>query len=231
VLLFILSHALLSIFSHAHAHAHCGYTCNHNCRYGLRRRQTRKKDFISYIEYEMNCEKLRLRRKEERRIQKRASAPSEFGGRKRILFIFQRAVQKWKGDYRLWSDYFDFADAIGAHKVLGRAFAEALRFMPLKAELWVRAAAWEYGANDNAKSARVLLQRGLRLAPESKSLWKEYLRLELCVAARMHALLVRLPFSSDTTRAHRITRARAHAHTHARNHARARARTCMRARL
>ena len=35
-------------------------------RYALRRRQTRKKDFVSYIEYEMNCEKLRLRRKEAR---------------------------------------------------------------------------------------------------------------------------------------------------------------------
>eukprot|EP00038_Savillea_parva_P021034 m.33145 g.33145 ORF g.33145 m.33145 type:complete len:709 (+) comp4980_c0_seq1:303-2429(+) len=147
--------------------------------YALRRRQTRRKDFVRYLEYELNCEKLRLQRKETRRIMKKKSAPSEIGGQKRILFIFQRAVQKFKGDIKLWNDYFDFCERIGAVKVLGRAFAEALRYNPLHADLWVRAAAWEFGGNNNIKSARVLMQRGLRLAPDSKRLWTEYLRLEL----------------------------------------------------
>lgn len=41
------------------------------------------------------------------------------------------------------------------------------------------AATWEYEHNQNMAAARILLQRAIRLMPQSQQLWHEYFRLEL----------------------------------------------------
>eukprot|EP00041_Stephanoeca_diplocostata_P031212 m.967474 g.967474 ORF g.967474 m.967474 type:complete len:706 (-) comp23913_c0_seq25:4521-6638(-) len=147
--------------------------------YALRRRQTRKVDFLRCIEYELNVDSLRRRRKDERRIMKKHSSPSEFACTRRIMYTFKRALQKFKGDLRLWLQFFTFCERSNSVKSLGKAYAEALQFLPRQDGLWVKAAAWEWSQNNNIAAARVLMQRGIRINPESKALYKEYLRLEL----------------------------------------------------
>lgn len=49
----------------------------------------------------------------------------------------------------------------------------------MNASLWIMAATWENEHNSNIASARILLQRALRLMPENQQLWHEYFRLEL----------------------------------------------------
>ena len=103
----------------------------------------------------------------------------------RVHFIFSRALQKFKGDLRLWLQYFDFCEKTGGSKILGKAFASALQFHTFNPALWVKAAKWEWEANANVHAARILFQRGLRLNPESQLLWLEYFRLELLYLDKM----------------------------------------------
>lgn len=134
---------------------------------------------MRYIEYELNVDALRRRRKEERRIMKKHSSPSEFACIRRITYTFKRALQKFKGDIRLWLQFFTFCERSNSVKSLGKAYAQALQFLPRQDGLWVKAAAWEWSQNKNIAAARVLMQRGIRINSDSKALYKEYLRLEL----------------------------------------------------
>ena len=57
--------------------------------YALRRRQTQKTDFLKYLQYELNVEALRKRRKKIRHIQRKHNCASEFSIVKRIHFTFK----------------------------------------------------------------------------------------------------------------------------------------------
>lgn len=63
----------------------------------------------------------------------------------------------------------------------------------------VMAARFEFEENANAKAARALLQNGLRINPESRELWLEYLRLELLYweKMRMRAEILGLDTSEE----------------------------------
>ena len=97
--------------------------------YALRRRQTLKSDFLKYIEYEMNVEQLRKQRKIERGL-KLKNTPSEYAIVRRLHFTFQRALQKFKGDIRLWVQYFDFCVQTDSRKILARTYAQAIQYHP-----------------------------------------------------------------------------------------------------
>jgi U3 small nucleolar RNA-associated protein 6 len=49
---------------------------------------------------------------------------SDYAGNRRIFFIFERALRKFKGDLSLWLQYIEFAKANSANKTLGKIFAE-----------------------------------------------------------------------------------------------------------
>ena len=49
------------------------------------------------------------------------------------------------------------------------------------------AAAWEFEHNRNAAASRALMQRGLRMCPDSPELWAEYFRMELLYAQMLRA--------------------------------------------
>ena len=56
---------------------------------------------------------------------------SEYSIVRRLHFLFQRALQKFKGDIQLWAAYFAFCQKSGSTKLLGRAFARAIQYHPL----------------------------------------------------------------------------------------------------
>ncbi|CAM0143018.1 U3 snoRNP protein [Umbelopsis sp. WA50703] len=149
-----------------------------NFEYALKRRITKKVDFLRYIEYEMNLEALRKKRKSRLETKPSKQSVSDYAGNRRIFFIFERALRKFKGDIALWLQYIEFAKANSANKTLGKIFADAIQLHPRKAPLWIMAASWEFEENANIVAARVLMQRGLRLNPAEEQLWHEYFRLE-----------------------------------------------------
>jgi U3 small nucleolar RNA-associated protein 6 len=61
------------------------------------------------------------------------------------------------------------------------------------------AASWEFDQNNNATSARVLLQRALRLNKDSKKTWLEYFRMEMLYVAKLRVRRSLLGLESTTT--------------------------------
>ncbi|CAO3681564.1 unnamed protein product [Umbelopsis ramanniana] len=149
-----------------------------NFEYALKRRISKKVDYLRYIEYEMNLEALRKKRKSRLESKPAKQSLSDYAGTRRIFFVFERALRKFNGDISLWLQYIEFAKANGANKTLGKIFADAIQLHPTKPALWIMAASWEFEENANIVAARVLMQRGLRLNPGQAQLWHEYFRLE-----------------------------------------------------
>ncbi|KAI9190583.1 U3 small nucleolar RNA-associated protein 6-domain-containing protein [Polychytrium aggregatum] len=156
--------------------------------YAIHRRISKKSDYLRYIEYEMNLEKLRKKRKMRLRLDKKPrgknkSEPnitlSDHSILRRIHQLYHKLLKKFSGDVHLWIQYLEWARQSGSSKLLGKSFARVIQYHPTKPVFWIMAAAWEYEENSNISSARVLLQRGLRLNPESQKLWLEYFKLEL----------------------------------------------------
>lgn len=125
---------------------------------------------------------------------------SSFGDESIIQYIhllFIRAKRKWKEDLSWHLQHAEFAKEAKSHQMLSRIYAEALQIHPRNESLWIEAASHEYfGYTDSnqkddddddddttgggsIKSARVLLQRGLRINPQAQNLWLQSFCLEL----------------------------------------------------
>ncbi|KAF9283302.1 U3 snoRNP protein [Mortierella alpina] len=154
--------------------------------YALKRRIAKKADFLRYIEYEMNLEALRKKRRA-RMVSLTKQSISDYAGPRRIYFIFKRCLTKFKGDISIWLQYINYAKKTGASRTLGKIFAQAIQLHPANEKLWILAAAWEWEENANIVAARVLLQRALRLNTTTEALWHEYFRLELVYIAKILA--------------------------------------------
>ncbi|KAJ3032734.1 U3 snoRNP protein, partial [Rhizophlyctis rosea] len=160
--------------------------------YSIHRLSPLKSDFLRYIEYEINLERLRKKRKrrlgldkEEKerggagKKQKQKNRLSDFSIQRRVHGLYNRMLRRFGGDVELWCQYFEWSKGVGSSKALGRSFARAIQLHPTKPIFWIMAAAWEFDENGNMNSARILLQRALRLNPTSQKLWLEYFKLEL----------------------------------------------------
>ncbi|CAG8636444.1 2637_t:CDS:10 [Acaulospora morrowiae] len=161
-----------------------------NFEYALKRRPAQKIDFLKYIEYEMNLDQLRKKRKDRLAIRGKVTI-SDYAITRRIYHIFDRAVIKFKGDVSLWLQYIEFSKSTEA----GRA----IQMHPTKPVFWILAAKWEYEVNANIVSARVLLQRSIRLNSESTQLWHEYFKLELLYIEKIKARRKILGISTEST--------------------------------
>lgn len=167
--------------------------------YALRRRITQKIDYLRYIQYELNLDTLRRERKKRLKITRNNSV-SDHSITKRIHFLFHRAIKKFKSDFKLWVEYFEFCKKSSSLKLLGKAYAMALQSHPSEANLWILAAKHEFEDNSNIVAARILLQRGLRMNPTSELLWREYFRLELLFAEKIRARRALLFMDTNDTK-------------------------------
>jgi U3 small nucleolar RNA-associated protein 6 len=175
-------------------------------QYSIHRRISRKADFLRYIEYEINLERLRKKRKTRLRLDvkplegEKGYSKADFSITKRIHTLYQQALKKFPGDMQLWFQYFEWGRSSGGSKTMGKNFARfelpfsiifnlyqvltilvfrAIQLHPTKPSVWILASKWEFEDNANIGSARILLQRAIRVNKESKLLWLEYFKLEL----------------------------------------------------
>jgi len=108
-----------------------------------------------------------------------------------LHLLYVRAKRKWKDDISFHVQHAEFAKEKKSFAMLSKIYAEALQLHPRNTSLWIESASQEYfgfiGYNKNQevtgggsiKSARVLLQRGLRVNPNSQELWLQSFCLEL----------------------------------------------------
>ncbi|KAE8902091.1 hypothetical protein PF005_g14510 [Phytophthora fragariae] len=151
--------------------------------YSLQRMPLRKIDAMRYIEYELKLDALRATRKERLGLAK--VTLGDTAGVRRVHNIFDRVLFKHRGSVELWLQYVAFCKREGSSRVLSAVFSRALQSHPRSAELWIEAASYEFGVNLNVDSARVLMQRAIRLNNHNQKLWLEYFRLELLYVQKL----------------------------------------------
>ncbi|PPQ74494.1 hypothetical protein CVT26_007954 [Gymnopilus dilepis] len=144
----------------------------------LVRRVAKKADFLRYAAYEMGLEQLRRKRAARLQLPPGPATVSDYALVRRQFHIFERAVKKFKSDVGLWVQYIQVAKREGARALVGRITARALQLHPNKPGLFILAASHELD-HHSPSAARTLLQRGIRLNPESMDMWKEYVKMEL----------------------------------------------------
>ncbi|KAJ3252834.1 U3 snoRNP protein [Boothiomyces macroporosus] len=149
--------------------------------YQIHRKIVKKQDYLRYIEFEMNLEKLRKKRKVKYSLDNEETGItlSDYSIVRRIHSLYQQALKRFKGDVSLWIQYFEWSLLQKSFKTLGKQFATAIALHPTKSVFWIMAAKYEYEENSNMTSARVLLQRALRINPHDQKIWLEYFKLEL----------------------------------------------------
>ena len=192
--------------------------------YALRRRHVRKSDYIQYIQHEVKLEQLRtLRTKRIKKQQRREQPsndtiqaqqqPSGFNSKhigdkhfiQHLHLLWKRTLQKFPNDLSLLLQYIDFCKTTKSFQKLTRAYAMALQChgkatttntqMPIA--LWIEAASHEWFAKHNMSSARVLLQRGIRINPNAYDLYVQYFTLELHFVQFLQGRQQQLLQSSD----------------------------------
>lgn len=153
-------------------------------------RGCKPRDFLKYSDFEINLEKLRAKRYS--RLKKAGSLDtkpsiSDWAGFRRIIFVFDRAVKRFPGDIGLWAKYIQLVKEKDAVKVVYRVYAKLLLLQPRNVEAWLSAAKYEFEVNANAKGARELYQRALKLNPELQKLWMSYIQFELTYVSKLLA--------------------------------------------
>jgi U3 small nucleolar RNA-associated protein 6 len=140
----------------------------------INRKQAIKQDFLSYLKYLKTLISLTKKRTARLKV--------EFQIYKLVKIVdglYKRLLLKFNEDLTIWVEFISWLKGNKSTKLLGQTFAKAVQLHPNVSYFWVDAAEYEFNENNNVQSARILLQRGIRLNPESKSLWIEYFKLEL----------------------------------------------------
>ncbi len=152
--------------------------------YNLQRRATVKDDFVRSIDYEKSLEKLRVLRKKQRHIQGKST---DYSIVRRTHKLYERMLRKFKGDLSLWNDWIQFCAVTKSSRQMSSVLTRVMQLFPNSAAVWTYAASWELEHNNNATTARSLMQTGIRMCKDNPSLWVEYFRMELLYAARLGA--------------------------------------------
>ncbi|KAL2613971.1 hypothetical protein R1flu_025663 [Riccia fluitans] len=177
--------------------------------YLLKRPSPLKEDFIKYVEFEQNLETLRKLRKSalirDSKEGKWKASLCDYASSAQILHIYERAVNKFKGDTDMWLQYLEYCKA-EAPKKFQKVATKCLQLHPNVAGLWIYAAAWEFEHNLNVAAARALMQRGLRMCPRSEKLWIEYFRMELTYIQKLKARRAVLGLNAVKSKKQNLTR-------------------------
>lgn len=146
--------------------------------YKVRRRISRKNDYIRFIDYELKLENLKRMRIKKFGITD-ISEGCRYRGMQRIHFIFQKSLKKFKSDIKLWIKYIDYCKSIESERSLGLAFVQAIKCNPTNTVLWIMSAKHELEVNKNMSAARTIFLRAIKINPDVEKLWLEYFRMEL----------------------------------------------------
>lgn len=167
--------------------------------YVLRRRELKIDDFMGYLQYEFNLDKLRAVRSAKFLIDKsrKEGEAGDYKAKRGIVrmicsafighinYIFERALRRFSNSMGLWDEFIFFLKSKDSNALLNTAFGRALSLHPKNEDMWVQAAFHELEKNNNSHAARVLLQRSLRVNKASKTLWFRYFEFEVWNGARI----------------------------------------------
>ena len=191
----------------------------------MRRITPRKADFLKYIQDELQLEKLRqLRTKKQQAVERERLAKlgllDEFGNDTSsngnnnmtskehlgdfhviqcIHLLFRRTLRKYnKEDVSIYLQYADVCKQLKSWNKLPQVYAEAVQIHPHCTGLWIEAASHEFFHRQSVSTARILLQRALRINKTAKDLWLQSFALEYHYIAKMKGRRAILEGNSGT---------------------------------
>ena len=159
--------------------------------YRLQRKLPIKSDYLLYIQYELNLNA--LRRKRRKRI---AAVTPAAGASKasvsdhailsRVCFLFERSLRKFHLDVSLWVQYVHFLRSSSSHSLLSRVWPRMHLLHPHETELWLMEAQYHMD-NGDVDAMRVCMQRALRLNDglPSSPLWLRFFAFEVEYIAKV----------------------------------------------
>lgn len=139
-------------------------------------------DYVKYIEYETNVDKLRQKRVKRILQANKSNSISDWSLQQRIIFIFQRGCNKFPRDLKFWSLYLNYLKTRGqktSYRKIHGVYNQLLKLHPNNVDIWISCAKYEYEVHANFKSCRTVFQSGLRFNPDVSKLWYEYVKFEL----------------------------------------------------
>jgi len=159
--------------------------------YVLKRRELYPDDFMAYVNYEVNLEKLQTLRCNAKSARGTKEQMNSFRHLqaltiKHICYIFDRAVRRFPGEQSLWDDYIGFLQRVKSYSILNTIFGRSLALNPKWDHLWIQAAVHEMNHNSNAHASRVLYQTGIRKNGSSEALWLRYFEFEIWQVCRVN---------------------------------------------
>ncbi|ONH64868.1 U3 small nucleolar RNA-associated protein 6 [Cyberlindnera fabianii] len=153
----------------------------------LASRGSKTRDYLKYVDYETNLE--RLRKKRYSRLSSvglinTKPSISDWASERRILFIYDRAVQKFPNDLQILGGILKLKKQ-KLFKKIYKIYTQLLQLHPTSIASWISAANFEYEYVGSAKNARTLFQRALRFNKDSKKLWISYTLFELSYITKL----------------------------------------------
>lgn len=139
-------------------------------------------DYMKYISYEKNVDKLRQKRVGRLLEATKTNSISDWSIQQRIAFIYQRGCKKFPKDLKFWAMYLSYLKTRGnstSYRKIHNVYNELLKLHPNNVEVWISCAKYEYEVHANFKSCRVVFQNGLAFNPDVPKLWFEYVKFEL----------------------------------------------------
>lgn len=138
------------------------------------------RDYLAYVKYEDNLEKLRKARyKRMKEAIDTSPSISDWSGQRRIMFVFERGVRKFPTSMELWANYLKYAKKNDSVKVVYKVYSTLLQHQPRNVDVWLSAAKYEYDTNKNVQSARNLFKRCLRFNGDELRPWLEFIKFEM----------------------------------------------------
>lgn len=139
-------------------------------------------DYVKYISYEVNVNKLRQKRVKRILQSSKSNSLSDWSIENRIIFIYQRGTNKFPEDLKFWAMYLNYLKTRGnktSYKKVHNVYNQLLKLHPTNVDVWISCAKYEYETHANFKSCRSVFQNGLRFNPDEPKLWYEYVKFEL----------------------------------------------------
>lgn len=142
-------------------------------------RGSKPNDYLQYTQYERNLQRLRLKRIERKRDYDTTPSIADWAGINHIMYIFERATNKFPNSMELWSQYLKFARKQNDIRSVYEVYTKLLSLQPRNIDVWLSGAKWEFESNKNVTGARTLFKRCLRFNQEEPRVWKEFIKFEL----------------------------------------------------
>lgn len=163
--------------------------------YRLQRQTKRKKDYLSYIQYELGVRALiKVRRRRLGVFGKRRSV--EFALQDRVIKLFRMLTVRWPEDQEVWKSYIHTCQQMRMFSQVSPGYASWLRFHAKEPGVWRQAILWECrdAAGVAVDSGRRLALRALRHHPKHPLLFAAMFHLE---SALIHRIVARLEVLSN----------------------------------